>query len=101
MKKTFPLTHEKIKYPRMIESVRAEARKYIKRSRRKELPKGVDFWDFGCRFGASANEAKDIHLAEIDKFISEAEKLELPSLYLEILPKHGHRLKKEKASSQS
>jgi len=85
----------------MIESVRAEARKYIKRSRRKELPKGVDFWDFGCRFGASANEAKDIHLAEIDKFISEAEKLELPSLYLEILPKHGHRLKKEKASSQS
>ena len=96
MKKTFPLTHEKIKYPRLIESVRAEVRKYIKRSRRKELPKGVDFWDFSCRFGYSEDEAKEIHIAEIDQYISKAEELKVASLYLEVIAKHGHRQKKAK-----
>ena len=96
MKKTFPLTHEKIKYPRLIESVRAEVRKYIKRSRRKELPKGVDFWDFSCRFGYSEDEAKEIHIAEIDQYISKAEELKVASLYLEVIPKHGHRQNKAK-----
>jgi len=100
MKKTFPLTHEKIKYPRLIESVRAEVRKYIKRSRRKELPKGVDFWDFSCRFGYSEDEAKDIHVAEIDQFIGEAEELKVTSLYLEVIPKHGHRQKKVKEPAE-
>ena len=42
MKKTFQLAHEKIKYPRMIESVKAEVRKHLKRCRRKSLPKGAD-----------------------------------------------------------
>ena len=42
MKKTFQLVNEKIKYPRMIEAVKSEVRKYLKRSRRKDLPKGAD-----------------------------------------------------------
>ena len=51
MKKTFQLVNEKIKYPRMIEAVKAEVRKYLKRSRRKDLPKGADYWDFLCKYG--------------------------------------------------
>ena len=91
MKKTFKLTHPKIKYPRLIESVKAEVRKCIKRNRRKELPKGVDFWDFDCKFGNTEEKSKDIHIAEIDQFINEAEKQELSSFYIEISPKHGRR----------
>ena len=98
MKKTFKLTHEKIKYPRLIESVKAEVRKCIKRNRRKELPKGVDFWDFDCKFGRTEEKTKEIHIAELDECIDEAEKQELTSFYIEISPKHGHRTKKEKAS---
>ncbi|MBT3665902.1 MAG: hypothetical protein HN548_00350 [Opitutae bacterium] len=94
MKKTFNLTHEKIKYPRLIESVKSEVRKCIKRNRRRELPKGVDFWDFECKFGVTESEAKEVHLAEIDKHINEAEKKELKSFYIEILPTNGHRQKK-------
>ncbi len=96
MKKTFELTHPKIKYPRLVEGVKSEVRKYIKRERRKELPEGVDFWDFDCKFGDTEAEAKAIHLSEIDKGINDAEARELLSFYVEILAKPGHRTKKPK-----
>lgn len=51
MKKTFDLTHEKIKYPRMVEAAKKDVRKYIKRERKKTLSGGVHFWDFDCKFG--------------------------------------------------
>ena len=95
MKKTFQLNHAKIKYPRMIEAVKNEVRKYLKRNRRKELPEGADFWDFACKYGETEAEAKEIHLSEVDKHINEAEKKELQSFYLEIIPVTGHRQKKE------
>lgn len=94
MKKTFNLTHPKIKYPRMVEAVKNEVRKYIRRERRKELPEGTDFWDFDCRFGDTETEAKAIHLSEIDASINDIEKRELKSFYVEILAKEGVRAKK-------
>ncbi len=97
MKKTFNLTHPKIKYPRMIEAVKHEVRKYIKRERRVELPEGADFWDFDCRFGDTEAEAKVVHLSEIDKCIADAEQRELTSFYVEILRKEGIRAAAEKA----
>ena len=51
MKKKFSLKHPKIKPARRVEAVKHEIRKYLKRERRKELPEGVDFWDFDCKFG--------------------------------------------------
>lgn len=95
MRKTFQLTHPKIKYPRMIEAVKHEVRKYLKRNRKKTLPEGVDFWDFACKYGDTEAEAKVIHLSEVDKHINDAEKRELEELYLEIIPTPGHRQKKE------
>jgi hypothetical protein len=94
MKKTFNLNHEKIKYPRMVEAVKNEIRKYIKRERRKELPEGIDYWDFDCKFGDTEAEAREIHLSEIDACVNDAEKRELKSFYVEILAKEGIRKKK-------
>ncbi len=96
MKKTFTLTHPKIKYPRLIESVRHDVKKYVKRERNKVLPEGVDFWDFACRFGNSEEDAAEIHLAEISKCIDQVERQQLASFYLEILAKPGYRTKKPK-----
>ncbi|QBG46936.1 hypothetical protein EGM51_05835 [Verrucomicrobia bacterium S94] len=100
MKKTFNLTHSKIKYPRMIEAVKHEIRKYIKRERRRELPAGVDFWDFDCRFGDTEAEAKVIHPAEIDPYINDAEQRGLTSFYVEILRKEGIRAAAEKVQRE-
>ncbi len=97
MKKTFNLTHPKIKYPRMIDATKNEIRKYIKRERRVTLPEDVDFWDFDCKFGDTEAEAKVIHLSEIDTCINDAEQRELTSFYVEILRKEGVRAAAEKA----
>ncbi len=94
MKKTFQLAHPKIKYPRRVEGVKNDVRKYIKRERRKKLPEAVDFWDFDCRFGDTEAEAKVIHLSEIDACINDAEVRGLLSFYVEILAKGGVRAKK-------
>ena len=94
MKKTFELTHPKIKYARLIEGVKHDVRKYLKRERKKDLPEGADFWDFDCKFGDTEAEAKGIHLSEIDKYINDAEARKLQLFYLEILAKPGHRTKK-------
>ena len=95
MKKTFKLTCPEIKVERLIERVKYDVRKYLKRERRKKLPEGVDFWDFDCKFGHTAEESKEIHLSEINKCIDKAEEQQFESFYLEILAKPGHRLKKK------
>ena len=100
MKRTFKLTHEKIKSPRLVESAKYEVRKYIKRKRKKELPKGVDFWDFDCKFGTTAETAKKVHMAELTNYINDAEQKNLDSFYIEIEPTHGKRTKKPKEPTQ-
>jgi hypothetical protein len=95
MKKTFKMTHRKIKLPRLFEAVKSEVRRYIKRERRRELPEGVDFLDFDCKYGHTEAEAKVVHLSEITKHIADAEVLGLESFYIEIIGKPGHRTKKK------
>ena len=94
MKKTFALTHPKLKYARQIESVKNDLRKYLKRERKKKLPEDVDFWDFDCKFGPTEQEASPVHVATLIDCVSEAEKQSLPSFYVEILAKPGHRAPK-------
>jgi len=91
MKKTFTLTHPKIKYARLIDSVKHEVKKYIKRERNKQLPVDVDYWDFDCKFGDTEEKAETIHLAEINKCIDKAASQALTSFYIEILVKEGFR----------
>jgi len=91
MKKTFQLTHPKIKAARVADAVRRDIKRYIKREQHKELPEGVDFWDFDCKFGPTAEESEIIQLADISNRITEAEAQQLTSCYIEILAKPGHR----------
>ena len=94
MKKTFTLTHPKIKAARLAEAARCEVRRYLKRSRNRELPEGADFWDFDCKFGPTAEEAQAIAVAGIGKAICDAEARQAESFYVEILAKPGHRADK-------
>jgi hypothetical protein len=84
MKKTNELSHPKIKVARLIEPSKHDIKKYMKRERRKELPKGANFWGFDCKYGVDEASAKEVHVGEINKLIDDAERQELPSFYLEI-----------------
>jgi hypothetical protein len=81
------------KPPRVIEAIKADINKYIKRERRKPLPEGVDFWDFDCRTGKDAESAVPVHVSEITKPIDNASQESWAAIYIEILAKQGHRTK--------
>ena len=91
MKKTFVLNHPKIVPARQVDAIKSEIRKYIKRERNKTLPKGVDYWDFDCKYGATEQEAQVIHLSEINKSIDSGDLNKDASFYIEILVKDGIR----------
>jgi len=91
MKKVFKLTHPKIKYARLVDAVRRDIKRYLKRESKKELPEGFDIWDFDCRFGPAADAAEVITVAEIGKHINTAEEQQMESFYLEILSRPAHR----------
>lgn len=98
MKKTFTLTHPKLPIPRVVEGIKHEVRKYIKRERRRELPEKVDFWDFDCKIGSTADSSKAIHVDDISKGIDELVSQEMESFYLEIIAKQGLRARKPRPS---
>ncbi len=94
MKKTFPLTHPKIQSARLVDSIRAEVNKYLKRERKKKLPDGVDFWDFDCKVGASADSAVEQHVSAVSKAIGQVLEEGNDAVYVEVIAKPGKRLKK-------
>ncbi|MDQ6993826.1 MAG: DUF6172 family protein [Mariprofundus sp.] len=85
MKKTFNLTHPKIKSARLADKARSDVKKYLKRELQKELPEGSSFWEFDCKFGPTAEKAKSLHVADIGKAIDQAEEQQLGSFYVEII----------------
>ncbi len=97
MKKTFKL-HIEGKHPdRLLEAIKHEVRKYVKRERRKALPKGVDYWAFDCKFGVTAEQADVVRLAEITKKMDEVAAADGEGFYVEILAFHGIRKVRDEA----
>ncbi|MFT5707565.1 MAG: hypothetical protein ACI9ES_001860 [Oceanospirillaceae bacterium] len=91
MKKTIALTHPKLKLARLVDSIKHDVKKYIKRERNKQLPADVDYWDFACKYGADEAQAQTVHLSEVSKSIDQAASTGLESFYLEIIAIHGIR----------
>ncbi len=91
MKKTFLLTHSNHQPPRVIEQIKSDVRKYLKRERKKPLPDGVDFWDFNCKVGLGEAAPESRHVEEITAAIDQAATTGCPSVYIEILAKPAQR----------
>ncbi len=91
MRTTFTLDKPKVKLARQIEATKSQIKKYVKRERGKRLPEGVDYWDFSCKFGDSAEEAKVCHLKEISGFIDAMEAKGQITFYVEVVAVEGLR----------
>ncbi len=83
---------------RVVEQIKSELRKYLKRERKKTRPEGVDFWDFDCRVGQAPEGAESKHVEELIKAIDHAAAAGWDGVYVEILSKPGHRAAGENAS---
>jgi hypothetical protein len=91
MRKTFQLHVEGKNRDRVLDAVKHEIRKYIKRERRRDLPEGADFWDFDCRFGRSKEDAAMAHLSAVTGLINTVAAEGGSQFYVEILAKAGKR----------
>jgi len=94
MRKNFPLQIDGRHPDRVLDSVKHEVRKYLKRERRRDLPEGIDFWDFDCKCGLQAADAEVVHLSALIAAIDALAKAQATSVYIEILTKHGKRTPK-------
>jgi hypothetical protein len=99
MRKTFKLNIEGKNRDRVLDAVKHEIRKYVKRERRRELPEGVDFWDFDCRFGATEAQAVVVHFATLTGLIDAIAKEGGEQFYVEILASHGRRQKRPEGAA--
>jgi hypothetical protein len=99
MKKNFPLQAEGKHPDRVLEAVKHEIRKYFRRERNRDVPKGVDFWDFDCRVGLSADTAEVVRVSAVIEAVDAAAKTGATSVYVEILSKHGVRVLRHTADS--
>ena len=94
MKKNFPLQAEGKHPDRVLEAVKHDIRKYFKRERNRDVPKGVDFWDFDCKVGLSADTAQVVRVSGVIEAVDATAKTGAASVYVEILSKHGMRVLK-------
>ncbi len=91
MRKIFALTQEGRHRDRVLEAVKHEIRKYLKRERRRELPEGVDFLDFDCRVGATKETAQVVHLSALIAQLDAVAHEGAEQAYVEVLAKPGVR----------
>jgi hypothetical protein len=92
MKKNFPLQIEGKNPDRILEAVKHEIRKYFKRERNRAVPKDVDFWDFDCKVGITAELAEVVKVSAVIESLDALAKEGVASAYIEILSKHGIRV---------
>ena len=69
MKKTFKLEHPKIKVPRVVDSVKHDIKKFLKKERKNSLPSGAKYWGFDCKFGESEETSVEVNLSSLTKSI--------------------------------
>ncbi len=87
MKKTFNLVHPKIKVPRVVDSVKHDIRKFLKKSRSKPLPPGATYWGFDCKFGQSEETAVTVKSSSIMAGIDDLVANNIMTIYVDITPK--------------
>ena len=94
MKKTFPLHIPGKEDSKVVEAIKLELTKYVKRERRKTLPEGADFWDFSCKVGTDGLTATATPLPDVAKAVESVALTEAAEVYVEIMASPGHRVKR-------
>ena len=88
MKKIFKLTDAKKHEDRVLEAVKNDIRKYVKREKKKTLSDKVAmYWDFDCKIGASVDDAKVVVYEELIKALDAIKASGAVEVYVEVLAK--------------
>ena len=96
MKKVFKLTDKNKHEDRVLEAVKNDIRKYVKREKKKDLSdKKFMYWDFDCKVGATADDAKVVDYEELIKALDGVKATGVKEVYVEIMAKEVKKPLKE------
>jgi len=88
MKKIFKLTDEKKHEDRVLEAVKHDIRKYVKREKKKKLADAkLTYWDFDCKVGATSDTAEVVEFDALIKALDAVKATGAAECYVEILAK--------------
>jgi len=92
MKKVFQFTDEKKHEDRVLEAIKNDIRKYVKREKKKALSdKKTMYWDFDCKIGATKDTAKDILYEELIKALDKIKATGIAEVYVEVISKEVNK----------
>lgn len=91
MKKNFPLHLPGKADERVLDSIKHDVRKYIKRERGKTLPEGFTVWEFDCKIGPTPDSAETQPLANLGPAIDAIAQAGATAVYIEILARPATR----------
>lgn len=91
MKKTYQLHVEGKNPDRLLESIKNEIRKYLKRERKKDLPDQANYITFNCKIGPNEQDTKELHAGEIIQNIDAIVKAGKKSFFVEITSAYATR----------
>jgi len=95
MKKTFPLHTPGKEDLRVLDAIKLEITKYVKRERKKTLPSEFDVWDFSCKVGSESESAAVISLSDVPKAVETVALAGGAEVYVEIMASAGNRVRKQ------
>ena len=88
MKKIFKLTDEKKHEDRVLESVKHDIRKYVKREKKKKLADAkLTYWDFDCKVGTTSDTAEVVEYEALIKALDTVKATGATECYVEVLAK--------------
>lgn len=99
MKKTFPLHVPGKEERRVVDAIKLELTKYVKREKRKTLPPEMNFWDFQCKVGSGSMTAVTIPLPDVPKAVEGVASAGSDEVYVEIMASPGYREKRSSPAS--
>ena len=102
MKKMFKLVDEKKHEDRVLEAVKNDIRKYVKREKKKDLPdKATMYWDFDCKIGTTSDIAEVIPYEELIKALDKIKAMGVTEVYVEVMAKAVNKPEKVEEESES
>lgn len=84
----------------MVEAIKLELTKYVKREKRKTLPPEMNFWDFRCKVGSGSATASARLLPDVPKAVEAVAATGATEVYVEILASPGYREKRSRRSPE-
>jgi hypothetical protein len=84
MRKTFPLTSERLAPARVRDRIRKELNRFSRNRHRQPLPEGYAVWHFECKIGPNAASAQPQPFKQLGVVVDQIAATGAPEVYIEI-----------------